>query len=88
MLFAIKDYNMAGNCLIKALETNKEVEKAPDLVASIYERLCMVYSALNDKQKSDYNRNIYLDLQEQTRQDRQLEARAPCSMRMLCNSMP
>ena len=74
--FAIKDYNMAGNCLIKALETNKEVEKAPDLVASIYERLCMVYSALNDKQKSDYNRNIYLDLQEQTRQDRQLEARA------------
>lgn len=74
--FAIKDYNAAGDCLLRALETNKAVEKAPDLVASIRERLCMVYSALNDKQKSDYNRNIYLDLQEQTRQDRQLEARA------------
>lgn len=74
--FAIHDYGMAGDCLIKALETNKAVEKAPDLVASIHERLCLVYSALNDKQKSDYNRNIYLDLQEQTRQDRQLEARA------------
>ena len=74
--FAIKDYNAAGDCLLRALDTNKAVEKAPDLVASIRERLCMVYSALNDKQKSDYNRNIYLDLQEQTRQDRQLEARA------------
>lgn len=74
--FSIKDYNAAGDCLVRALETNKAVEKAPDMVASIRERLCLVYSALNDKQKSDYNRNIYLDLQEQTRQDRQLEARA------------
>jgi hypothetical protein len=52
------------------------VEQAPDLIASIREDLCLVYSAADDKQKSDYNRNIYLDLQEQTRQDRQLEARA------------
>ena len=74
--FAIKDYNSAGDCLLRALQTNKAIEAAPDLVASIRERLCLVYSALDDKQKSDYNRNIYLDLQEQTRQDRQLEARA------------
>ena len=31
---------------------------------------------IDDKQQSDYNRNLYLDLQETTRQDRQLEARA------------
>jgi len=74
--FAIKDYNSAGDCLLRALHTNKAIEAAPDLVASIRERLCLVYSALNDKQESDFNRNIYLDLQEQTRQDRQLEARA------------
>lgn len=40
------------------------------------EDLCLVYSAVNDKRNSDINRNIYLDLQERTRQDRQLEARA------------
>ncbi|MBR1547770.1 MAG: DUF5112 domain-containing protein [Prevotella sp.] len=50
--------------------------QAPDLVASIREQLSVAYSAVNDKQNSDYNRNIYIDLQEQTRQDRELEARA------------
>ncbi|MBR0047812.1 MAG: DUF5112 domain-containing protein [Prevotella sp.] len=50
--------------------------QAPDLVASIREQLSVVYSAIDDKPASDYNRNLYLDLQEQTRQDRQLEARA------------
>lgn len=74
--FAIKDYNSAGDCLLRALTINPAIQATPDLVASIRERLCLVYSALDDKQKSDYNRNIYLDLQEQTRQDRQLEARA------------
>lgn len=52
------------------------VSQAPDLVASIREDLCLAYSAIDDKRNSDRNRNIYLDLQEQTRQDRQLEARA------------
>ncbi len=74
---AIEDYNSAGDCLIHALQASKKVSRqAPDLVASIRERLCLVYSALDDKQQSDFNRNIYLDLQERTRQDKQLEARA------------
>ena len=72
----IGDNRSALICLNHALEDNKKVEQAPDLIASIREDLCLVYSAANDKQNSDYNRNIYLDLQEQTRQDRQLEARA------------
>ena len=50
--------------------------QAPDLVASIREQLSVAYAAINDKQQSDHNRNLYLDLQEQTRQDRYLEARA------------
>ena len=50
--------------------------QAPDLVASIYERLSVAYAAIDDKASSDYYRNLYLDLHEQTRQDRQLEARA------------
>ncbi len=56
--------------------SDSRINQAPDLVASIREQLSVVYSALNDKQNSDYNRNIYIDLQEQTRQDRELEARA------------
>ena len=50
--------------------------QAPDLVASIREQLSVAYAAIDDKPASDHNRNLYLDLQEQTRQDRQLEARA------------
>ena len=50
--------------------------QAPDLVASIREQLCVAYSAIDDKPSSDFNRNAYLDLQERTRQDQWLEARA------------
>ena len=56
--------------------SDQRVSQAPDLVASIREQMSVAYSAIDDKQQSDYNRNIYIDLQEQTRQDRELEARA------------
>ena len=72
----IGDYNSAYACLTNALEKDTAINAAPDLVASIREQLSIVCSAMGDKQRSDYNRNIYLDLQERTRQDRQLEARA------------
>ena len=52
------------------------IMQAPDLVASIYEQMSVALAAVNDKSGSDSYRNSYLDLQEQTRQDRQLEARA------------
>ena len=52
------------------------IYQAPDLVASIREQLSVAYAAMDNKPQSDYNRNLYLDLQETTRQDRQLEARA------------
>ena len=72
----IADYRSALICLENALEKNKAILQAPDLVASIREQLSLVYSALDDKQSSDLNRNSYLDLQDETRQDRYLEARA------------
>ncbi|ATV31604.1 ATP-binding protein [Prevotella intermedia] len=72
----INNYPSAIICLQDALEKNKAINQAPDLVASIHEQLSVVYAAVNDKQGSDFNRNIYLDLQEQTRQDRYLESRA------------
>lgn len=73
---SIGDYESALVCLDNALTKDTAVNAAPDLVASIREQLSIVYSAMDDKPQSDYNRNIYLDLQERTRQDRFLEARA------------
>ncbi len=72
----IKDYRSAIICLQKALTNNPAIKQAPDLVASIREQLSVAYSAVNNKQQSDYNRNIYLDLQDETRQDRYLASRA------------
>lgn len=72
----IKDYRSAILCLQKALNSNPAIRQAPDLIASIREQLSVAYSAINDKQQSDYNRNIYLDLQDETRQDRYLASRA------------
>ena len=69
------DYKQALDNLNMSL-SDQRINQAPDLVASICEQLSVAYSALNDKQQSDRNRNIYIDLQEQTRQDRELEARA------------
>ena len=71
----IGDYESALFNLEQAL-SDSIINQAPDLVASIREQLSVAYAAIDDKPQSDYNRNLYLDLQETTRQDRQLEARA------------
>ena len=79
----INDYPSSLFCLNEALTKDTAINQAPDLVASIREQLSVVYSALDDKTNSDLNRNIYLDLQEQTRQDRYLESRAESLNRSL-----
>ena len=72
----IHDYYSASICLNDALFRDTVINQAPALVASIREQMSLVYSAIDNKMQSDFNRNIYLDMQEKTRQDRQLEARA------------
>lgn len=74
--FALGDYQSSLICLENALYKYEAISKTPDLIASIRECLSLVYSAMGDKNNSDINRNAYLDIQEYTRQDRQLEARA------------
>lgn len=69
------DFETAIYYLNMALK-DKKITQAPDLVASIREQMSVAYSAVNDKQASDFNRNQYLDLQENTRQDRYYESRA------------
>ncbi len=71
----IGDYTSSLYCLEKAINNDK-IKQTPDLIASICEQLSIVYSSLNDKHNSDINRNLYLDIQEKTRQDMELDARA------------
>lgn len=44
-------------------------------MAGIHEKLSLAYSALNDKRSSDLHRNAYLDLLDQSRQNRELDSR-------------
>ncbi|MBP5276954.1 MAG: DUF5112 domain-containing protein [Prevotella sp.] len=69
------DYTSSIFCLESAL-SNEEIKQAPDLVASIHERLSLTYSAVDNKEASDYHRNVYLDMQKKKRQNSELEARA------------
>lgn len=47
----------------------------PEWIARFREQLSVTYSALGMKLQSDYNRNIYLDILDYTRQDKELESR-------------
>ncbi|MCM1311393.1 MAG: DUF5112 domain-containing protein [Bacteroides sp.] len=47
----------------------------PEWMASIREHLSKVYSAMGMKRESDYNRNIYLDILDATRQDMKMQQR-------------
>ncbi len=51
------------------------VKTVPEWIAGIRQQMSMAYSALDERQASDYNRNVYLDLLEHTRQDNEQESR-------------
>ena len=53
----------------------KELKTVPEWISRIREQLSVAYAGLEMKQHSDYNRNIYLDILEDTRQDKELESR-------------
>lgn len=54
---------------------DKSIKTVPEWVARLREQLSRTYSAMGMKAESDYNRNIYLDLLDYTRQDKELESR-------------
>ena len=72
----LKDYHGMIYALRKAETVSPLLSQAPALMASIYELYSIAFSAIDNKQESDFYRNKYLDLYDDTRQDRQLEARA------------
>lgn len=52
-----------------------DIVAVPEWMASIREHLSKVYSAMGMKRESDYNRNIYLDILDVTRQDMRMQQR-------------
>ena len=51
------------------------IKTVPEWILRLREQLSRTYSAMDMKPESDYNRNIYLDLLDYTRQDKLLESR-------------
>jgi len=47
----------------------------PEWMALVREELSIVYGAMGDKMSSNYNRNIYFDILDATRQDMQMKSR-------------
>ena len=53
----------------------ENVKTVPEWISRIREQLSVSYAGLGMKYASDYNRNIYLDILNFTRQDKELESR-------------
>ena len=53
----------------------EDVRSVPEWISRIREQLSVSYAGLGMKYASDYNRNIYLDILNYTRQDKELESR-------------
>ena len=66
----------AEEVLTQAVGEDKEAATwVPEWAADVHEGLCMVYSALGMKAESDAHRNAYLDILDESRQDRRMEQR-------------
>lgn len=54
---------------------HERVKTVPEWISRIREQLSVSYAGMGMKRESDYNRNIYLDILNDTRQDKELESR-------------
>ncbi len=78
--FSFKQYRQALNYFYKSLNlmyfySDKNKVEVPAWLANIYEKISLSYSAITSKQMSDYYRNLYLDLLDSTRQNKEYEIR-------------
>lgn len=71
LLFSEEDTLHSGVSWIE----REKVKTIPEWISRIREQLSVSYAGLGMKRASDYNRNVYLDLLNYTRQDKELESR-------------
>lgn len=65
--------------------SNERTKTVPECLLSIREQLSVSYAGMGNKIASDYNRNVYLDILNYTRQDRELENRYNVLQKQLSN---
>ncbi|MBO7119967.1 MAG: DUF5112 domain-containing protein [Bacteroidaceae bacterium] len=77
--FTAEHYDEALQSFHKALHLASDFRRSPYQVtpwlAGIHENLSLTYSALGDKLSADNHRNIYLDLLDESRQNKELDSR-------------
>ena len=77
--FSAGQYDAALNSFRSALHLASDHRRSPYQVtpwlAAIHENLSLTFSALGDKEHADSHRNTYLDLLDQSRQNRELDSR-------------
>ncbi|MBQ8672852.1 MAG: DUF5113 domain-containing protein [Bacteroides sp.] len=71
----LKPYDVRDTVSVEKLWMKQKLKTVPEWISRIREQLCVSYSGLGMKPCSDYNRNVYLDILEDTRQDKELESR-------------
>lgn len=71
----LKTYNQWDTICTEKVWIQSKLKTVPEWISRIREQLSVTYAGLEMKAHSDYNRNIYLDILEDTRQDRELESR-------------
>lgn len=72
----LKTYNPYNSYPVELKWINDEgIKTIPEWIARLREQLSRTYSAMGMKAESDYNRNMYLDILDYTRQDKELESR-------------
>lgn len=62
-------------CIEQEWIDDSRISTVPEWIAGIRQQFSLTFSALEQKQASDYNRNIYLDLLQATNQNLELESR-------------
>ncbi len=74
----LQTYNPLGDSISveRMWMQQPSVKTVPEWIAGIRQQLSVAYSALDFTAESDYNRSIYLDLLDITREDAELESRA------------
>lgn len=71
----LKTYDLRDTISSEKEWIQRKLKTVPEWISRIREQLSVTYAGLEMKQHSDYNRNIYLDILEDTRQDRELQSR-------------
>ena len=71
----LKTYDIRDTISSEKAWIERKLRTVPEWISRIREQLSVTYAGLEMKQHSDYNRNIYLDILEDTRQDKELESR-------------